>query len=230
MIETRSHSASASDRMWLDNNTVRPSVRSAWMSAELLFHQRVEPGRWLVEQQQLDVGGERGDERHLLPVAFGVGAALLGRVELEPFEQVISTSVIKPTPQPAEEVDDLTAGQLGPQRDIARDVGETTVQLGAVSPRIPTEHRHRAAVGPQHAEKYPDGGRLPRSVRAQEAVHLPAADLEVEPIERHGSSEVLLQASNFDRRCHGGPLRGGHGPLINRAGRTELAGHVAWSG
>ena len=51
--------------------------------AEHRLHQRVQAGGRLVEQQQLDVGGERGDQRHLLPVALGVGAALLARVEVE---------------------------------------------------------------------------------------------------------------------------------------------------
>ena len=53
-------------------------------AAEDGLHQRVQPGGRLVEQEQLDVGGERGDEGDLLPVALGVGAPLLGRVQLEP--------------------------------------------------------------------------------------------------------------------------------------------------
>ena len=56
-------------------------------AAEDGIHQRVQPGRRLVEEEQLDVGGERGDEGDLLPVALGVGAALLGRVELEPLDE-----------------------------------------------------------------------------------------------------------------------------------------------
>ena len=42
---------------------------------EHLLHQRVEPGGRLVEHQQVDVGGERRDQRDLLPVALGVGPA-----------------------------------------------------------------------------------------------------------------------------------------------------------
>ena len=52
------------------------------------LHQRVEAGGRLVEEQQLDVGGERGDQGDLLPVALGVGAALLARVEVEALEQL----------------------------------------------------------------------------------------------------------------------------------------------
>ena len=42
-------------------------------SLEHRLHQRVEAGGRLVEEQQLDVGGQRGDEGDLLPVALRVG-------------------------------------------------------------------------------------------------------------------------------------------------------------
>ena len=48
--------------MWLDRSTVPPSCRSSrTTSLEDLLHQWVEAGGRLVEQQQLDVGGQRGD-------------------------------------------------------------------------------------------------------------------------------------------------------------------------
>ena len=92
MMVTRSQSASTSARMWLDSSTVRSPRRfsSRMHLAEHLLHQRVQAGGRLVQDQQLDVGGERGDERHLLPVALGVGAALLARVELEPLQQLVA--------------------------------------------------------------------------------------------------------------------------------------------
>ena len=74
-------------------------------SPEDLLHQRVQAGGRLVEQQQLDVGGERGDQRDLLPVALGVGAALLARVEVEPLEQLVAALLVQPAAQPAEQVD-----------------------------------------------------------------------------------------------------------------------------
>ena len=51
-------------------------------------HERVEAGGGLVQQVEFDVGREGRDERDLLPVSLGVGAALLRRVELEPFDEV----------------------------------------------------------------------------------------------------------------------------------------------
>ena len=75
MMLTRSHSASTSARMWLDSSTVRPSsVDLADRVLEHGLHQRVEPRRGLVEDQQLGVRRQRGHQRHLLAVALGVGA------------------------------------------------------------------------------------------------------------------------------------------------------------
>ena len=51
---------------------------------EGLFHERIQPGGGLVEDEQVGVGGEGGDQGDLLPVALGVVADPLGRVEVEP--------------------------------------------------------------------------------------------------------------------------------------------------
>ena len=86
--------------MWLESSTVRPRRRSsATHCAEDLLHQRVQARGRLVEDQQLDVGRQRGDQRDLLAVALGVGAALLGRVELEALEQLRPARLVQPAAQ-----------------------------------------------------------------------------------------------------------------------------------
>ena len=117
MIETRSHRASTSARMWLESRTVLPAAlasrMTSWKTASISGSS---PDGRLVEQQQLGVGGERGDDGDLLPVALGVGAALLGRVELEALDELGA-----PRSGPgrraagAEQVDGLAAGEVGPQ-------------------------------------------------------------------------------------------------------------------
>ena len=88
MIVTRSASCSTSLRMWLDSSTVVPcGLVLGQALVEDLLHERVEAGGGLVQDEQVGRGGERGDQGDLLPVALGVGPALLGRVELEPLEQ-----------------------------------------------------------------------------------------------------------------------------------------------
>jgi hypothetical protein len=67
-------------------NPSRLGLRDAVL--ELGLHQWVETRGGLVQHEQLDVGGQRRDQRDLLPVALAIGASLLGRVELETLQQV----------------------------------------------------------------------------------------------------------------------------------------------
>ena len=99
MMVTRSHSASTSERMWLDSSTVRPLAQLADDVLEDRLHQRVEARRRLVQEVELDVGGERRHQRDLLPVALRVGAALLRRIELEPLQQLGAASRIEAATQ-----------------------------------------------------------------------------------------------------------------------------------
>ena len=70
--------------------------------AELRLHQRVEARGRLVEQQQLHLGRQRGDEGDLLPVALRVGPALLRRVEVEALQQGVPPAAVQPA-EPADQ-------------------------------------------------------------------------------------------------------------------------------
>ena len=50
-----------------------------------MFDEWVESGGGFVKDEDIDVGGEGGDEHDFLPVAFGVGADFFGGVEFESF-------------------------------------------------------------------------------------------------------------------------------------------------
>ena len=89
-----------------------------------------------------------------------------------------------------------------PEHDVAGHVGELAVQVGGVAPRVAAEHGRGAAVGAQQAEQDADGRRLPRAVRAEEAVHLALADGEVEAVEGDGVAERLVQAGDGDDVGH----------------------------
>ena len=171
---------------------------------EHLLHQRVQSGGRLVEQEQLDRCGERGDQGDLLAVALRVRATALGGVEAEPLEQLAAASRSRRhATHPQQEVDDLAAGQVGPQVHVARDVGEPAVQVGRVLPRVPTEQSHLAGVGAQQAEQDSEGGGLAGAVGAEEAVHLPPSYLQVETVEGERHSEPLHQTSSLhDCRAH----------------------------
>jgi len=62
------------------------------------------------------------------------------RVELKPFQQVGAPNRIEAAAQPSEQIDYLTAGEVGPQIHLARHVGEATVQRGHIPPRVLTQH------------------------------------------------------------------------------------------
>ena len=201
MIVTRSQSASTSLRMWLDSSTVVPLCRSSSMAsrnAASISGSRPDVGSSRMSSSA--PGRERRDQRHLLPVALGVGAGLAGRVEVEPLQEQVLALAVQPAAQPAEQVDHLAAGQVRPQRDVAGHVGEPPVQGGRLPPRIAAEQARGAGVGAQQAEQDPQGRRLAGAVRPQEAVHLTVGHGQVEPVQRARLAEVLHQAGHFD--CH----------------------------
>ena len=120
------------------------------------LHERVEARCRLVEDQQLDVGGQRRDDGHLLAVALGVLPATLGRVELEPLQQVGAALLVQPAAQLAEQVDGLPAGQARPQADVAGHVGKPTVQVHDVAPRVTAEQLNPTRIGLQQPEQHAD--------------------------------------------------------------------------
>ena len=157
-----------------------------------LLHQRVQTRGWFVENVELGVGGERGDDRHLLPIALGVGAGLLVGVEFEALDQLVAPAGVDAVAaQPGQKVDGLQAGQVGPQRHIARDVGDSAVQLNGVVPRVAAEQPHGSAVGPQQAEQHADRRGLTRSVRSEESGDISRRDHQVEAVECLGSARMI---------------------------------------
>jgi len=76
-------------------------------------------------------------------------------------DQLGTTSLVDPAAQAAEQVDDLTTGEVGPQGELARHVGQAPVQGCGLRPRVPAEQAHRPLVGAQQPEQHPDRGRLP---------------------------------------------------------------------
>ena len=166
------------------------------------LHQRVEPRGRLVEDQQLDIGRQRRHERHLLSVALRVRPALLARVELEPLDQGGPPALDEPATQPTEQVDDLSTRQVGPQRDVTGDVGESSVQCCRLGPGVATEQPRVTAVRAQQPEEDPDRGRLPRAVRPEEPVHLTGGDRQVESVEGQRGSEAFGESGDLDSAFH----------------------------
>ena len=178
----------------------RPATLPLGLDAlrEDLLHQGIQPDGWLVEDEQLHVASQRCDQRHLLPIAFGVGGALLGRVQLEALQHLIAARAVRAATESAEEVDHLTTSELGPQVDLAGDVGEPAVERGRVGPRIAVEQPSAAGGRPQQPQQDADGGGFPGAVRPEKAMDLSLSDGEVQTVERAGPTEVLHQPTHAD--------------------------------
>jgi hypothetical protein len=73
------------------------------------------------------------------------------------------------------------------------------MQLDRVAPGITAEEPRCAGVGAEHSEQDTDRRRLPRSVRAQEAVNFAGAHVEVELVEGAERSERLDESFDLDR-------------------------------
>ena len=177
------------------------------LAVEHLLHERVEAAGRLVEEVQLGRGREGGDERDLLPVALRVRAALLARIELERLaEPLLARAVVglvgRAAPQAAEQVDRLAAGEVRPDRDVARHVRDATVQCGGLGPRVAAEERRLASRRTGQPQQDAERGGLPGAVRSEEAVDLAGVDREVESVEGDGAPEPLLEASGADDGVH----------------------------
>src|SRR5262249_43598137 len=123
-------------------------------------------------------------------------------VELEALDQLVAAPGVGATAQTCEQVDDLAAGQVGPQVHVTGHICQPLVQGDGVGPRIAAEHRSLSAVGLEQAEEHPDGGGLARAVGPEEAVDLPAADCQVQSVERAGLAESLRQPGRLDDVFH----------------------------
>ncbi len=180
---------------------------------EHVLHQRIQAAARFVEQQQSGIRRERRDQRHLLPIALGVGARLLGRIEVEPLDQLGAPLLVDAAAHPGQQVDRLPTGQRRPQRDIAGHIGHLAVQRDGVGPRVAAEQSHRSRVGARQAEQDADRRRLTRAVGPEEAVHLAIGDGQVEAVKGAHRAEVLRQPPDLDGS---GRVLGHHGLLLWR--------------
>jgi hypothetical protein len=115
-----------------------------------------------------------------------------------------TATLVEPAAQPGEQVDGLPAGQVGPQLDVAGDVGEAAVQCDGVVPGIAAEQPGGPGVGAQQTQQNTDGGGLARAVGAEEAVDLAGLHREVESVQGPGLAEGLDQAGCGDGGCYCG--------------------------
>lgn len=182
-----------------------------------LFHQRVEPGGGLVQEQKIGAAHQRCDQHDLLAIPLRVGANLPRGVELEQFDQFTSVVGIGLSLHLAEKIERLHAGQGRPQARLASHVGQASMGGNRVPPAVSPEDLGAAACRIDEAEKQSDGRRLACAVWAEVAEHFAFGDFKVEIVEsRHGTVRLTELLGADRRRGHawslprmtGVPLRG----------------------
>ncbi len=142
-------------------------------TAEGLLHERVEPAGGLVENEQVRSGHQGRDQDDLLTIPLGVGANLLGRIEIEPGHELLAVGLVHLSLHPAQQVQGLFAGQRGPQVCLARDVGQAPVGIDRSMLAVETEDLGSSRRRLDQPQQQSDGRRLPGAVGAEISHDLP---------------------------------------------------------
>lgn len=202
------------------------AIRTQFSDAllEHALHQRIEAARRLVKQKELDVARERRNERNFLPIPFRVITPLLREVELESLGEVVSAATIVSTfrasfstTHATEQAYGLTTRERRPETHVARNVGESFVQLHRIAPWITPEQSHPSRTRSKEPEQYSESGRLPRSVRSEKGMDIARLHVHVESVERYCTAEPLRESRNLYDTFHS------RRPFLHESEETEFA-------
>ena len=123
------------------------------------------------------------NQSDFLPVSFRICAAFLGGVKVEALDQFFSPASVIGSPELYEEINYFTAGQVGPQADFTRDVGDPLVDFHRIPPSIHSEYLGRTAGGLQDSQENADGGGFAGTVRANKPIHFSLIYFQVDTIQ-----------------------------------------------
>jgi tumor protein p53-inducible protein 3 len=165
---------------------------------ELQATLRIEPGRRLVEKQDVRLADER--TRNGQPLLLTAGEFADARIPLLVEREVAQQLVGRGTAaiERAEERERLHDRELlGELRFLKRNA-DTLPQLTLVALPLEAENAHFAAVGRVEPLEDLDGRRLPRTVRTEQAETLAAQNFEIDPVDRLHVGIVLAQVAAGD--------------------------------
>jgi hypothetical protein len=210
---------------------VRRGPRSVYTPHMLLVDQfphqpsvhRIQPAEHLVEDQQIRLMDDRGDELHLLLHPLGEFLALLLCDILEPH-------TLEPphgTPTCFGAVDALETGDVREERgDLHLAVhaalfGEIPDAVLRFESRGPSQNGDLTLIGKNDRHDHADGGGFPRAVWPDEPAERALFDPQIKVVDSELWAEGLGHAADIDRVGHGGGvLAAGAG----KAGPIEQGG------
>ena len=163
------------------------------------LHERIQAAGGLVEHEQPCRCCQGGHERHLLTIPLGVGPYPLGRIEIEPLDELGLPISVARSAQPGQGIEHLSAGQGRPQRHITGNIGDLSIDGRGIPPRLAAQHAHASFVGPVEPQQHSDGCGLTRPVGAEEAVDAARLHLQVEVVQCPEASEALDQTAHVHR-------------------------------
>ena len=143
----------------------------------------------LVEHEERGLGQERVRDGELLLHAAGEGArrAVAERREAGALEErrgaALELGVVEAL-QPPGEREVLEDRELALQREHLRHVAEPRLQRRHVAAQVDAEHARLLRLDVEEAGEAAEQRRLPGSVRADDADHLAAREIEIDPVER----------------------------------------------
>src|SRR5450759_804272 len=187
---------------------------------ELAARYRVYARRRLVEQDDLRFVDERARECQLLLHAAGqaVGQAMAKRRELRHVEQPIAPRSEVGEPMDfRKERDVLVDAQVTVEAEALGEVAGAPRHGGVLPDGVGTQHAYPARVRAQQAADQPDGRCLARAVRANQAEHLAATDLERHVVDGDGCAEALGDTVEDDSGV-------GHGRYFADSGTSASTG------
>jgi hypothetical protein len=148
--------------------------------AKYLLHQGIEPAGRFVKDEQVGAGHERSDEDELLAVPLGVGAHLLGWVEVEAPNELVPIGRVDLALYPAEQMQRLHPGQRRPQARLSCYIRQAAVGLDRLPFTVESKDLGPACGRAEKPQQEPDGRGLSSSVRAQVADDFSSRHLQIQ--------------------------------------------------
>jgi hypothetical protein len=161
-------------------------------------HAGIERAVGFVEQVEVDVGHQRGNQREFLLHAGAVTAHLLREWQLETREQPVVEALLSPRIETQREVEERFARHLLVDAGFPGQVAGVAADRQRVVVGVAAEHRDLACIARDEPDERAQQRRLASPVGADEAEQFAARHLEVDAAQHVARAKRLLQARDRD--------------------------------
>ena len=160
---------------------------------EFITHRRIQRVGRLIENEQRRPGQQHLQQSHLALHARGELGDGARNIDVENRGQFLQIRKIGPAAQPAQEANQLPAGHVFVEAQLAGQIGDVAAGLDALVPAFVPGNEGPPRGRLQETEHEPEGRRLARAVRPQKAEDFPGAQLEVQALEGPEVAVILGQ-------------------------------------